>query len=400
MPAHRRPPCRSSCCKRRMRIVIQHPHRPDEISGVLTSINELMPELLSRRGVEVRLVSTKETSVREQVAAVRWADAIMLNSNSLLMAVAARLFFKRTLLKLHYLQYQTVHTDYVPMTFARRIATELRHLYGLRSGPRYFVESVGRLFLRTFSALVVCRVSACSAFCAEQSALPRQVTVLRNPMRIAAGLQPRELPSLDEPRRFVFIGRITRDKGWDTLVEAAARIARTNVDFRVDVIGDGGDLQAMQAEAAANGLTSRFRFLGRLDSSATMACLPGALAAVMPSRFQEPAGYIPVEAASQRLACIVSRVGGLPETAGPDCPVFAAGDADELARLMIRFLDDPGAALAAGHAAYLRALESFSPRLIADDLMSLLQSGRVPERTSAGARTCCTAGPSRPPHEA
>ncbi len=356
-----------------MKILLQHPHRSEEISGVLTSLNELMPELLTRRGIEVRLVSTKASSAREQLAAVRWADAVMLNSNSLLMTIAARLLFKRTLLKLHYLQYQTVHLEYTPMSFGRRIATELRHLYGLRTGPRYFAESVARLVMRTLSAFMVDRVSACSGFVAEQCALPRRVMVLRNPMRVAPGLPPRELTSLERPWRFVFIGRITRDKGWDTLVDASAEVAAGGRDFRVDVIGDGVDLPAMKEHVAASGLSARFRFMGRLSPDRTLAALPGALAAVMPSRFQEPAGYIPLEAASQRLACIVSRVGGLPETAGPDCPAFGPGRADELARVMNEFLDEPAKALAAGYAAYRRAGEQYSPRLIADELIGMLQ---------------------------
>jgi glycogen(starch) synthase len=355
-----------------MKIVFQHAHRLQEISGVLTSINELAPELLARRGVEVRLVSTKECSVREQIGAVRWADAVVLNSNALPMALVARLLFKPTLLKLHCLQYQTVHAEYVPMSFGRRMATELRYLYGLGSGTRYLAESVVRLFLRTFCAFVVNQVGACSRFCAEQSALPMQVLVLRNPIRVAPGLPPRELSSLERPWRFVFVGRIERYRGWDTLVRAASHLVEAGRDFGVDVIGDGIDLQAMKEQVAASGLTSRFRFLGRLDSNGTLHAMSGALAADVPSRFQEPAGYIPLEAASQRLACIVSRVGGLPETAGPDCPAFGAGQADELAQLMSGFLDEPARALAAGHAAYLRAQEQYSPKLIADELIGIL----------------------------
>ncbi|MEJ1964426.1 MAG: glycosyltransferase family 4 protein [Gammaproteobacteria bacterium] len=358
-----------------MKIVIQHPHRREEISGVLTSIHELLPELLARPGVEVRLVSTKETSPRAQIAAVLWADAVMLNSNCLLMAVAARVFFKRTLLKLHYLQYQTVHLNFERMSFRRRIVAELRHLGRLRSGPKYYAQSVGRLALRTVTAFLVNRVGACSRFCAEQCALPREVLVLRNPIRVPPGMPLRELASLDQPWRFVFIGRIVRDKGWETLIDAASLVHRSSRAFRVDVIGDGPDLQAMKERVVASGLTDHFLFRGRLDPKSMLATLPGALAALMPSRYQEPAGYIPLEAASQRLPCIVSRMGGLPETAGPDCPNFAADRADELAQLMSRFIDEPAKAVAAGHAAYLRAQEQYSPRLLADELMGILMPG-------------------------
>jgi glycosyltransferase involved in cell wall biosynthesis len=355
-----------------MRLVIQHPHAAGEISGVLTSINEVVPELLARPGLDVRLISTRERSAREQLAAVRWADAVMLNSNSLLMALLARLLLKPTVLKLHYLQYQTVHWDYVPMDFRRRIARELRHLLGLRTGPRYIAESVGRLCLRTLVALIVNRVCACSRFCAEQSALPRPVAVLRNPIRIEPGLPRRMRADLDLPHRLVFIGRVTRDKGWDTLLEAATLLAGSGRRPRIDVVGDGDDLPLMRRQVAARGLGDLFHFAGRLDPGAAQARLEGALAAVMPSRFQEPAGYIPLESAARRVVSIVARVGGLPETAGPHCPTHAAGSATELADAIARLLDDPDAALAAGHAAYLRACEDYSPRRIADQLLRLI----------------------------
>ena len=356
-----------------MRLVIQHPHREGEISGVLTSIDEMIAELASRQGIEFRILSTKECGLWHQLAAVWWADALMFNSNCLLMTVVARLLRRRTLLKLHYLQYHTAHTEYLPMSFRQRLLTELRYFWKLRAGPRYFTESVGRLLLRTATGLIVHRVSACSRFCAEQSALPRDVQVLRNAMRIAAGQPPRDRSSLDTPPRFVFIGRVTRDKGCDTLVDAAHEVARTGRDFRIDVIGDGNDLPTMKERVAAEGLTDRFRFSGRLASNEVLAAMSGALAAIMPSRYQEPAGYIPIEAASRRVACIVSTVGGLLETAGPDAPAFTAGRADELARHMIRFLDHPAEALDAGNAAHLRAKQLYSPKLIVDELLTLLQ---------------------------
>jgi glycogen(starch) synthase len=363
-----------------MKLVLQHPHRREEISGVVTSIEEMLPELASRKGVEVRVLSTKDNGVWQQIGAVWWADAIMLNSNCLAMTIVARLLRRRTLLKLHYVQYHSVHVNYAPMSFHRRIVAELRHFRGLKSGPLYLAESVGRLVLRTVSALLVHRVCACSSFGAEQASLPRDVRVLRNPMRIPAGQRQRDFASLERPRRFVFIGRVTHDKGYDTVVDAAREIANSGRDFRIDVIGDGPHLAEMKKQVAEHGLTAQFRFFGRLDSIHALATMSGALAAIMPSRSQETAGYIPVEAASRRVMSIVSTVGGLAETAGPDCPTFTAGRADELAQLMIRYLDDPGKALAAGYSAYRRAQERYSPRLIVDELLALLAAKKSPQK--------------------
>jgi glycogen synthase len=360
-----------------MKILLQHAHLECEISGVLTSLNELMPELASRSGVEVRLLSTKLASARAQLSAVRWADAVMLNSNCLLMALAGRFLAKRTLLKLHYPQYQTVHWHFIPMSFVRRIATEVRHLVRQRSTMRYKVLSIGRLMLRTLVALVVSRVGACSRYCADQASLPRPIVVLRNPIRAQPGLPARRLSMIDVPYRFVYMGRVTYEKGWDTLVEASSLVAATGRRFVVDIVGAGDALDEMKAQVVARGLGDLFRFHGRLDSEAAQALLTRALSAVMPSKYQEAAGYVPLEAAAHRVASIVAQVGGLPETAGPHCPTFPSGSALGLSSLMTGYLDNPLRALDAGHASYLRAIEDFSPTVIADELLQALKFGRA-----------------------
>lgn len=368
-----------------MKLVLQHSHRPDEISGVLTSLNELLPALVSRPGFEVRLVSTKGASWRDQVAAVFWADAVMLNSNCLPMALVGRLLARTTLLKLHYPQYHTVHWDFEPMSFSRRMRTELSYFLRMQSSVGYKAASVLRLLARTTVAFVVHRVCACSVFCAAQASLPRRVHLLRNPIHVSPGLPRRTLAELDRPYRFVFVGRIMRDKGWDTVVAAAALLANRGRDFRVDVIGDGPDFAVMREAASAAGQGERFRFHGRLDAVATKQAMRGALCALMPSRVQETAGYVPLEAAALRVPSIVAKVGGLPETAGPDCLRFSAGCADELAERMSEFLDDPERSLSAGFAAYRHTLELFDPRRVADELLDLLGNGASSRRMSAAA---------------
>ena len=328
----------------------------------------------ARPGVDVRVVSTKLLSWRAQFAAVRWSDAVMLNSNCLWMALACRLTAKPALLKLHYPQYHAVHWTYVPMSFTRRMTVEIRHLLGLSAGLHYKAMSIARLMLRTVVALLVSRVCACSQYCANQASLPRPVSVLRNPIRVEPGLPPRDISDLDFPYRFVFVGRVTKEKGWTTLVDAAQLLARENGPFLVDIVGTGDELDPMKARVTEYGLSHRFHYHGRLDAAAVRTVLARALCVVMPSSFQEPAGYIPLEAASLRVVSIVSRVGGLAETAGPYCPSFGAGAVDELAKLMLDYLDNPTSALTAGYAAYLRASEEFSPRLLADELLRALGS--------------------------
>jgi glycosyltransferase involved in cell wall biosynthesis len=354
------------------RVLIQHAHRAGEISGVTTSIAEMLPSLAARPDVAVRVISTKELTVGNQLQALWASDAVMLNSNCLLLTLLGRLLGKRVVLKLHYPQYQTVHWEHVPMPFRRRIATELRHLLALESSASYIAASIGRLAMRTMVALLASRVCAPSRHCANQASLPREVAVLRNAVKVEAGSPPRSRRTIADPPSFVFVGRVSRDKGWDVLVEAARLLEATGRDFTVEVVGDGPDTQLMLEAVSRLGVADLFRFHGRLSPSAARSVLEGGLAAIVPSRMQETFGYVPLEAASVQVASIVSNAGGLPETAGACCPCFASGNAQQLMVQMAAFVDDPDRALRIGRMAYERAGEEFEPSRVASDLLALL----------------------------
>lgn len=356
-----------------MKLLIQHPHREGEISGVLTSIAQLTPALIGQFNVDLRVISSSTARLSEQLAAVRWCDAVMLNSNSLWIVLLGRLLGKPTLLKLHFLQYQTVHWDFTPRGFGSRVWVEVRHLLNLQSSWLYRFQSIARLTLRTLVALSVGRVCACSRFCAEQAELPRRVSVLRNPLEVVPDLPARSVRDLDMPLRFVFVGRVAHDKGWDILVEAAAELKASGSSFQLDIAGDGPDMDMLRQRVRALGLEDQTRMLGHIDSAAVKAAFTGAMAAIVPSRFQEPAGYVAVEAAAAQVVSIVASVGGLPDTAGPDCPRFAPGIATDLAAQMLRLLEAPETAVASGRAAYLRACREFTPSQVASDLLVLLR---------------------------
>lgn len=360
-----------------MKLLIQHRHRSDEINGVVTSIREMLPALQGMPGVEARVMSSHGASWLQQWRAVAWSDVVMLNSNNLPQVLFARLLGRACVLKLHHPQYQSVHWSYRPMGFARRLSAEVAHLLRLRSSVSYIGISLARLAMRSLTALTASRVCACSRFCAEQAALPRRVEVLLNALAVPADLGPRTVDDLDSPPRFVFVGLLTMDKGWDTVLDAAATLRSKGRQFQVDIIGGGPDELVLAGRVAALSLEGCVRLRGRLEPADVQRQWAGALAAIVPSRFQEPAGYVAVEAASRQVAAIVSDVGGLPEVAGEQSPRFPAGDAVRLGHLMEAMLDQPEQALAIGREAYRRALDVFRPARIARELLLLCGDRRA-----------------------
>ncbi len=106
-----------------MKLLIQHNHRQDEISGVLTYICSIQSEL-KLRGIETKIISTTQNSFQQWISAIVWADSIHMNSNHLSFAVLCKVFNKKIVIKYHYLFYTSIHSTYQSMSLAQRLKRE------------------------------------------------------------------------------------------------------------------------------------------------------------------------------------------------------------------------------------------------------------------------------------
>jgi glycosyltransferase involved in cell wall biosynthesis len=145
------------------------------------------------------------------------------------------------------------------------------------------------------------------------------------------------------------VGRLTSQKGVDTLLDAAVAIRQQVPTALFVIVGDGPDRPALEARATANGLDGAVRFLGYRDD------IPHVLAAsdivTMPSR-SEGLPHLLLEALAVGRPVVASRVGGIPDVVHDgDTGLLVAPDApDEVAAGVLRLLADPAAAAALAHA--------------------------------------------------
>ena len=346
------------------RILIQHPHKPNEISGVTTYV-DVLADALNDLGHATQTISSSQSSLRARFAAVRSSEIVHLNSNDLWMLAVSKILRKRVVLKLHYLTYQSLHFAYTPMAFAERIGAEIRFLwatYGKTKRRRVFFEATARLALRVAVMLSVDHVAACSNFLAESTGLKR-VSTIYNP---AGPTRDYVAPATTRPPAICFVGRLSRDKGCDLLLEAVASIRL--VDSPVLIAGVGEEMRALRDQAAALGLKN-VEFLGQLSASEVSDLLRSALVLVVPSRWQEPAGYTPVEASLNECPSIASRVGGLPETAGPHSLYFERESVAELARWLTFAVENRAAMREIGASSKKYAERKFAPLVIAGEFL-------------------------------
>lgn len=161
-----------------------------------------------------------------------------------------------------------------------------------------------------------------------------RVLVLPNP---APDVQPQD--AAPEPGRFVFAGRLTRQKALETALAALVRLP----EARLDVVGDGPDRQSLEARAREYGLDGRVRFLGPLPRDEVLRRVAGADAMVLPSDW-ENLPHAAVEALAVGTPVVATAVGGVPEIVRDDENglLVPPRSPEELAAALSRLLEDRG----------------------------------------------------------
>ncbi|TMK87998.1 MAG: glycosyltransferase family 4 protein [Actinobacteria bacterium] len=165
--------------------------------------------------------------------------------------------------------------------------------------------------------------------------------------------------SIEPSGSIVFAGRLSPEKGVDTLIEAAGRLSGR---VRLDIAGDGPDRPRLEDLAARIG-GDGVRFFGRVDSATVDALVTEAMAVALPSRWYENQPMIVLEAFARGVPVVASDLGGAPELVrhGVDGFLVPPDDPAALASALQALLDDRARARAMGKSARERALTEFAP---------------------------------------
>ena len=141
-------------------------------------------------------------------------------------------------------------------------------------------------------------------------------------------------------------GRVVHEKGFQTLIDAAARLRSEVPGLRVVIAGRGPYLDELRQIAHRSGVDGTVSFAGFVPDAELRALLHQARAVVIPS-YYEPFGIVALEALASGAPLVAARSGGLAEILGGTeaAQLFPAGDAAGLADCLRRVLGD--AALAA-----------------------------------------------------
>ena len=159
------------------------------------------------------------------------------------------------------------------------------------------------------------------------------------------------------PPRVLAVANLIREKGVHLLVEAFARIGLP--DARLDVAGDGPELEPLRAQARALGVESRVSFLGLRDDVHLL--LRQAHVFAHPCIWEEGFGLTMAEAQATGCPVVASRIGAVPEVVldGVTGLLVPPGDVDALAAALERILRDPALRDAMGERARRHVVAKF-----------------------------------------
>jgi glycosyltransferase involved in cell wall biosynthesis len=158
-----------------------------------------------------------------------------------------------------------------------------------------------------------------------------------------AGGSPGAIAGARRPIDVVFLGRMTRPKGGDVLLKAAA-IAGTRLGRRLTLVmaGDGPERAAWQRLAASLEIDARFPGWVSIETRASL--LTDAKVAAVPSLWMEPFGLVGLEAAACGTPSIGFGVGGIPEWLADGVNgrlIDPAAGAEGFGRALAEVLGDP-----------------------------------------------------------
>jgi glycosyltransferase involved in cell wall biosynthesis len=201
-------------------------------------------------------------------------------------------------------------------------------------------------------------------------------------------------PSHDGPIRILYAGRLSPEKGVETVIEAFGHVARWLPDrsATLTIVGGSGPTeyeQVLRRLVAKLGLGERVAFLGKVDRAAIIDVYAQHNVFVLPSVWQEPFSIALLEAMASGLVPVGTLTGGTGEILQPELNglTFEPGDAQACAMQLRRLFEDRDLLRSLGGRARSSVRERFRLEAMLDSVEESLQatlagSGRAPRQAS------------------
>ena len=293
--------------------------------------------------------------------------------------------------------------DHVHVHFANRAAHTALFLKEI-SGIPFSVTAHGQDFMKDLGSDDLLReICAGAEFVAAETDYSRDLLRQRCPesatkiQRVYNGLDLERFPGDASTRhggqaprggysssntvpRIISVGRLVGFKGFEDLIEACAELARRQIDFVCDIVGDGPLRETLQAKTEQLNLSARVNLLGSLSQDTVLEKLQTAdiFALASTTDAQGATDVFPtviLEAMASSRPVVSTRLAGIPELVidGQTGILVSAGDSSALAQALERLLRDPELRLRFGRAGRARIEQHFRIEQTVAPLIKMLE---------------------------
>jgi glycosyltransferase involved in cell wall biosynthesis len=172
----------------------------------------------------------------------------------------------------------------------------------------------------------------------------------------------------------LFVGRLTKAKGVDVLLKAINILKeKYQKRLKVIIVGDGYLKEELKNLVVELGIDEEVKFLGARRDIARLMKITRLF--VLPSRWEGLPLTI-LEAMSNRMSIIATKVGGIPEVIenGKEGILISPEDPEALARAISELLKDEALRMELGKNAYKKVKENYSIEVYTKNILDLYKS--------------------------
>jgi glycosyltransferase involved in cell wall biosynthesis len=181
--------------------------------------------------------------------------------------------------------------------------------------------------------------------------------------------------ALTGPPSVVFAGRLVVEKGVDILLKAFKLILKEIPEAKLLIAGQGPEEPNLKNLIKDLHLSSSARMLGFLSQDELEIAFSKAWVQVVPSRWEEPFGFVAIEAMMRGTSLIVSSLGGLAELVTDAVHGFHVPPNDEaaLAEALLKLLGNRQLAESMGNAGHVFATSKLTEDIYVDRFLKLYE---------------------------
>jgi glycosyltransferase involved in cell wall biosynthesis len=178
-------------------------------------------------------------------------------------------------------------------------------------------------------------------------------------------------PVFSPEKYFLYLGRLSSEKGIATLIDSFISLNPDRFDIRLQVVGEGHLRRQLEEKGSQD---PRIQFMGYLSGNKLKETTRKALAVIVPSEWYENAPISILEAFAYGKPVIGSRIGGIPEMIDEEINgyLFDPGNADDLREKLELVLSMPDAHISKmGQAARQKVEREYNAELHYERLMAV-----------------------------